>query len=71
MPTQINLDEIIAENPNVDAEELRKGRNALEELQRTGVVRRSGYSLTTPESKKELRPERTTSDCLGSFRKLY
>ena len=55
MPTQIDLEKIIADNPNVDPEELRKAGEALKSLHQTGVVRRSTYGLETPESKKELR----------------
>jgi len=55
MPTQIDLGKIIADNPNVDAEELKKTEEALKSLHQTGVVRRSTYGLETPESKKEIR----------------
>ena len=52
MPSPLNLDKIVADNPNVDLEFLRKGEKALETLQRTGTVRPSTYELDTPESKR-------------------
>ena len=59
------MEKIIADNPNVDPEELRKAEEALKGLSKTGVVRRSTYGLETPESKKEIRhsqeTERSTS----------
>jgi hypothetical protein len=55
MPKQIDLDKMIADNPNVDPEALRKAEEALKNLHQTGVVQRSTYGLETPESKKQLR----------------
>jgi hypothetical protein len=55
MPKQLNLEKIIADNPNIDPEELKKAEEALKDLHQTGVVRPSTYGLETPESKKNLR----------------
>lgn len=55
MPTRIDLEKIIADNPNVNPEELRKAEEAIKSLRQTGVVRRSSYGLETPESKREIR----------------
>jgi hypothetical protein len=52
MPSPLNLDKIVADNPGVDLELLRKGEKTLETLQRTGTVRPSTYELDTPESKR-------------------
>ena len=73
MPTQLDIDKIIADNPSVDKNALREGEKALHDLQRTGAVKRSTYGLNTPESKRELRPseEQETPDCLPSFRRLH
>ena len=72
MPAQLDIDKMIADNPNVDVQELRKGEEALTNLQRSGAVRRSSYGLDTPESKRDIRPtrERDFPDCLSAFRKL-
>ncbi len=55
MPKQLDIDKIIADNPNIDSEALRKAEEALKDLSHTGVVKRSTYGLETPESKKNLR----------------
>jgi len=55
MAKQIDLEKIIADNPNVDAKELKKAEEVLKNLNRTGAVKRSTYGLETPESKKEIR----------------
>ena len=60
MPKRIDLEKLIADNPNVDSEDLKKAEEALKDLHRTGVVRRSTYSLETPESKKNLRYSKET-----------
>ncbi len=60
MPKQIELEKIIADNPNVDPEELKKAEEALRNLKQTGMVRRSTYGLETPESKKEIRHSEET-----------
>ncbi len=52
---QLDIDKIIADNPNVDPEALKKAEEALKNLNQTGVIRRSTYGLETPESKKEIR----------------
>ena len=58
MPKQIDIDKIIADNPNVDPEALRKAEEALKNLNQTGVVRHSTYGLETPETKQEIRHSR-------------
>lgn len=55
MPKQLDIDQIIADNPNIDGDELKKVQEALRELHQTGAVKRSTYGLETPESKKNLR----------------
>jgi hypothetical protein len=55
MPKRLDLDKIIADNPNIDADELKKAQEALQNLHQTGTVKRSTYGLETPESKKNLR----------------
>jgi hypothetical protein len=55
MPKQINLEKIIADNPQIDPEELKKAEEALKNLRQTGIVKHSTYGLETPESKKNLR----------------
>jgi len=52
---QLDVEKIIADNPNVDAEALKKAEEALKDLNKTGAVRRSTYGLETPESKGEMR----------------
>ncbi len=52
MPSRIDFDKIVADNPDLDLELFRKGEKELEALQRTGAVRPSTYSLDTPESKR-------------------
>ena len=61
MPRQLDLDKIIADNPHVDPEALKKAQEALRNLNQTGVVRRSTYELETPESRKEIRHNRQSS----------
>jgi hypothetical protein len=73
MPSQLDLDKIIADNPDVDLEEFKKGEEALKSLHRTGTVRRSTYELDTPESKREIRQNEDTEDrpsCAPAFRRL-
>ncbi|MGA3056049.1 MAG: hypothetical protein ABSD63_17715 [Candidatus Korobacteraceae bacterium] len=70
MPKQVDLEKIIADNPSVDPEELRKAEEALKSLNRTGVVRRSTYGLETPESKKEIRHSEETAGSAMPFRRL-
>ena len=72
MPTQIDLDKIIADNPNVDLEEFKKGEEVLKSLHRTGAVRPSTYGLDTPESKKEIRhnEDANRTGCRSEFRRL-
>ena len=55
MLMQIDLEKVIAANPKVDVEELKKSQEILQDLYRLGVVERSTYELDTPESKGELR----------------
>jgi hypothetical protein len=69
MPTQIDLEKIIEENPQVDSEELKKGQEALRELYRSGVVQRSTYELDTPESKGNIRHCEDTGD-LSHFHRI-
>jgi hypothetical protein len=72
MHTQIDVDKIIADNPNVDLEEFKKGEEALRSLNRSGAVRPSTYGLDTPESKKELRHHEDVKrpECNSAFRRL-
>lgn len=72
MATQIDVEKIISNNPNVDPDQFRRGEEALKELQRTGAVRRSSYGLDTPESKRGIHPagEQDTPECLPAFRRL-
>jgi hypothetical protein len=72
MPAQIDLDKIIADNPNVDLEEFKKGEEALRSLQRTGSVRPSTYGLDTPESRREIRHHEDAKrpECSPAFRRL-
>jgi LysM repeat protein len=55
MPPQLDVEKIIADNPNIDADELKKAQEALQDLHQTGKVKRSTYGLETPESKKNIR----------------
>ena len=55
MPKQLDLEKIIADNPHVDSDDLKKAEEALRDLNQTGIVKPSTYSLETPESKKNLR----------------
>lgn len=70
MPKQIELEKIIADNPNVDPEELKRAEEALKNLNRTGVVQRSTYGLETPESKKEIRHSEDTARSAMPIRRL-
>jgi len=72
MPSQIDLDKIIADNPNVDLEEFKKGEEALKSLHRTGAVRPSTYGLDTPESKGKIRHNEDANrpECNSAFRRL-
>jgi hypothetical protein len=72
MPSQLDLDKIIADNPNVDLEEFKKGEETLKSLHRTGTVRRSTYELDTPESKRQIRPNEDSGrpSCAPAYRRL-
>jgi hypothetical protein len=49
---QLDVDNIIATNPKIDREAFDKGVDALKSLESTGVVKRSTYSLETPDSRR-------------------
>lgn len=73
MPSQIDIDKVAKLNPKVDLDEFRKGEEMLKALRESGTVRPSTYGLSTPESKKQIRPieeQAPRPDCLPSFRKL-
>ncbi|MGB6721655.1 MAG: hypothetical protein WBE72_12725 [Terracidiphilus sp.] len=72
MPSQIDLDMIVADNPDIDLEEFKKGEEALKSLRQTGAVRPSAYGLDTPESKKQIRHNDDVSVSGGTtaFRRL-
>ena len=52
---QINVDSIIATNPKIDREAFDKGVDAIKNLERTGMVKRSTYSLETPDSRRTVK----------------
>lgn len=72
MADQINIEKIAADNPNIDLQKLKEGQELLRDLQKTGSVTRSTYSLDTPESKREIRPAggHDSPDCLSAYRRL-
>lgn len=54
MPKKIELDvdKIIATNPKINRETLLKGTELVKNLERTGIVKRSTYSLETPDNRR-------------------
>lgn len=49
---QIDVDNIIATNPKINRQAFEKGVDVLKNLERTGMVKRSTYSLETPDSRR-------------------
>ena len=52
---QIDVDAIIATNPKINKEAFQKGVDALKNLEQTGMVKQSTYSLETPDSRRTVR----------------
>jgi hypothetical protein len=52
---QIDVDAIIANNPKINKEAFQKGVDALKNLEQTGMVKQSTYSLETPDSRRTVR----------------
>jgi len=52
---QIDVDAIIATNPKINKEAFQKGIDALKNLEQTGMVKQSTYSLETPDSRRTVR----------------
>jgi hypothetical protein len=55
MPKPIDEKHIIANNPKIDADALRKGIEIMNNLEKMGISKRSVYGLETPETRKTLR----------------
>jgi predicted ATP-grasp superfamily ATP-dependent carboligase len=57
MPKKIQLDveNIIANNPKIDREAFQKSVEILKKLEQTGVVKPSTYSLETPDSRRHVK----------------
>lgn len=54
MPKKIEIEEIVAKNPQIDAEELEASREIVEQFRRSGI-RRAGYRLALPFSGRRVR----------------
>jgi hypothetical protein len=52
---QLDVDNIIDNNPKIDRDTLKKGAEVLKKLERTGVVKPSTYSLETPDSRRHVK----------------
>jgi hypothetical protein len=61
MPKKLNVKDVIARNPQVNAKELQKSMEMLEKLQKTGTVRRHTYSIETRDSRRSLSYESAES----------
>ena len=48
MPSALNIQEIAARNPAVDAQKLERLREVQQVLERAGVVRKADYRLSPP-----------------------
>jgi hypothetical protein len=48
---QLDVEEIIAKNPNVNRNDLAKGADALRALEKTGAVRQYTYGIETADRK--------------------
>jgi hypothetical protein len=55
MPSQLDVERVIRQNPKIDRNELRRGQELLVELYQSGMVQRYTYDLETPESKGDIR----------------
>lgn len=54
MPKKLDIEKIIATNPNVDVNELKRATEVLKALQETGLVRPSTYGLETPDRMRQM-----------------
>ena len=71
MPQRIDLDDLLAKNPQVDANQLNESAKLTEELQNSGLSRR-GYTLAPPFARRRAQIDDTPAEdphsvCLHRF----